>query len=256
MSKIKLPEDQQVGITEAGDPAFHLEIFDNLKRANIIITKRLTDQLIDKLVENKDKVILHLTVTGMGGTKLEPFVPPLQTTLEKAVKLCEKGFPPEHIVIRIDPIIPTPKGVTNAINVIHDFVKYLPDIKRYRWSSLDMYQHVKDRFTSIGAKVPYESFHAPQNYINGLYSMLEGIAKVNELELEACAEINQNSPCVSQKDLDILGITDIELVGSAEQRKGCHCPANKTELIKGKPTRCPNSCLYCFWKEDSSDKTQ
>ena len=81
--KEKVDITQQVGITESGEIAFNLEAFDNLRNANIIITKRLTDKLIEKLIENKDKIILHLTCTGMGGTKIEQLVPTLDVTYEK-----------------------------------------------------------------------------------------------------------------------------------------------------------------------------
>ena len=70
------------------------------------------------------------------------------------------------------------------------------------------------------------------------------------LKLESCAE---NVPteyqvgCISKLDIEIMGV-DIELVGSSRQRRGCLCPSNKVELIKGKPQRCENKCMYCFWK--------
>lgn len=240
--------NQQIGITENGEVAFNLDIFDNLKRANIIITKRLTDNLIDKLIEHQDKCILHLTVTGMGGSKIEPFVPTLEETYEKFSQLIDKGFPIKQVVLRIDPIIPTPKGVQTALKVIKLFINNF-NIKRIRWSSLDMYKHVLERFKEENIKPPYETFNANIVKINGLYSILQGICYVNDIDLEACGEEGYHTPCISQKDLDILQINDIKLIGSAEQRKTCGCPSNKTELIKGKPQRCPNKCLYCFWKE-------
>ena len=43
---------QKIGITESGEVAYNLDVFDRLCDANIIITKSLTDKLIDKLVEN------------------------------------------------------------------------------------------------------------------------------------------------------------------------------------------------------------
>lgn len=69
--------------------------------------------------------------------------------------------------------------------------------------------------------------------------------------VEACGEPGIDSiPCLSQKDIDILGLTDeIVLEGSAKQRKSCGCPANKTSLFKGKPERCLHKCLYCYWKD-------
>lgn len=87
MSKEKVNKDKRIGTTEIGDPCFHLEIFDNLYRGNIIITKHLTNQLCGKLIENKEKVILHLTCTGYGGTKVEPFVPPYQDTYSQCMDL-------------------------------------------------------------------------------------------------------------------------------------------------------------------------
>ena len=45
-----MKKDNFVGITESGEVAFNLDVFDNLYNANIIITKRLTDNLIKKIV--------------------------------------------------------------------------------------------------------------------------------------------------------------------------------------------------------------
>lgn len=113
-----------------------------------------------------------------------------------------------------------------------------------------MYKHVIERFQEEKIKPPYETFNASIVKINGLYSILQGICYVNNIDLEACGEEGFHTPCISQKDLDILQIKDIKLIGSAEQRKTCSCPSYKTELIKGKPHRCPNKCLYCFWKDN------
>jgi hypothetical protein len=68
--------------------------------------------------------------------------------------------------------------------------------------------------------------------------------------IEACGEPGIVSiSCLSQKDIDILGLTDeITLEGSAEQRESCGCPANKSELLKVKPHQCENKCLYCYWR--------
>ena len=78
---MKLDNSQKIGITESGEISFNLEAFDRLYDGNIIITKRLTDKLIEKLVEHRDKCILHLTCTGFGGSKIEPLSPkPIQSS--------------------------------------------------------------------------------------------------------------------------------------------------------------------------------
>lgn len=251
-------KNNRIGITENCDPAFHLEIFGNLYKGNIIVTKRLTDKLIDKLVENKDKVILHLTCTGMGGTKIEPLVPDVETTYRKACTLIEKGFPVEHIVLRIDPIIPTEKGIATAENVVDKFKA--TGIKRVRISFLDMYKHVEERFKAQGIRLPdnYHGFHADDRARLEAWKHMVDCCAPYGMEIEMCGEPPiegtdfKSTPCLSQKDIDILGLTDeIVLEGKKEQRGTCDCPANKYQLWRGKPERCEHKCLYCYWKEES-----
>lgn len=245
---MKVDKEQYVGITETSDPSFHLELFDNLCKANIIVTKRLTNKLNEKLIEYKDKCILHLTCTGYGGSVLEPFVPTLEQTHIKFKELIDGGFPIEHVVLRIDPCIPTLKGLEKVRSVIGMFKN--DGIKRVRFSVLDMYKHVKDRFNEKSIPLPYDTFHAPLENRMDVYNALKVLGFRYGFEVETCGEPDIESvSCISQRDIDILGLTDeIELFGDKEQRKSCHCPANKHQLIKGKPSQCENHCLYCFWK--------
>ena len=140
-------KENRIGVTESNEIAYNLDAFDRLYKGNIIITKRLTDKLIEKLIEYKDKIILHLTVTGMGSTRIEPFVPSPQTTLEKLQKLINGGFPTDHIVLRVDPIVPTERGIETALDVIAAFGGL--GIGRLRFSFLDNYKHVKKRFRNV-----------------------------------------------------------------------------------------------------------
>ncbi|MBP5456175.1 MAG: DUF1848 family protein [Paludibacteraceae bacterium] len=246
----KLPRTQCIGVVENTDPSFHIDdIFSNLYPGNIIITKRLTNPLIDKLIENKDKCILHLTVTGMGGTKVEPFTPTVEQTLAKFITLTAKGFPIENVVLRVDPIIPTERGWANVERVMSAFGD--SGIKRLRFSILDMYPHVMDRFESLGFPLPFKTFHAPLETRLEIRDRLLKYGEQYGFEVEACGEPGIDSiPCLSQKDIDILGLGDtIKLVGSAGQRENCKCPANKKSLYTGKPERCQNSCVYCYWKD-------
>lgn len=249
MMKEKIDESQIVGITETGEVSFNLDVFDRLYNANIIITKRLTNALIEKLVERKEKIILHFTVTGHGSTKIEPFVPNLKTSLSKFNSLLGRGFPIEQCVLRIDPIIPTDDGVETACKVATEFARF--GIKRVRFSILDMYDHVKKRFEEKGIELPYETFHAPLKKRIEIYDRLVELGNTYGFDVEACGEPGMEEiSCISQKDLDILGLSDkITLVGNAEQRKSCLCPSNKRQLIKnGFKKECFNKCLYCYIK--------
>ena len=245
-----VPHSQRVGITEAGEIAYNLDAFDRLYRANIIITKSLTDKLIQKLLEHKERIILHLTCTGHGGTVLEPLVPTPEKTHKQVLKLVNNGFPVSQIVLRIDPIVPTAEGRKTAYYVAALFSDI--GIKRLRFSVLDMYKHVAERMKKIDYSIPYFTFHASEGSRKTILKGLQAIGVKYGYEIESCGEPGIDSrPCVSQKDIDILGLkNEIILTSSAEQRKTCSCPANKSELIKnGRPHRCQNKCLYCFWKD-------
>jgi hypothetical protein len=250
-----MEETQKFGITEAGEVSFNLDVFDRLYEGNIIITKRLTSKLIDKLIEHKDKIILHLTCTGWGGSVLEPFVPVLETTRKKFGELIEKGFPIEQCVLRIDPIIPTIEGMDRLFGVLRAFSDV--GIKRVRFSVIDMYEHVKKRFNEANIVLPFVTFHAPLEIRENIYNILIDFGKQYGFDVEACAEPGIESvSCLSQKDVDILGLSDkITLIGNKEQRSNCHCPANKSELIESgdRGKRCLNKCLYCFWLDRNSE---
>lgn len=236
----------KIGITEAGEVAFNLDIFDRLYEGNIIITKRLSDKVIEKLVEHQDKIILHLGCTGFGGSPVEPLVPIPEQTYNKFQKLISLGFPLSHVVLRIDPVIPTDRGIETAWKVLEMFKD--SGIPRVRFSILDMYNHVKERFKELGFPIPYDTFHAPYEIRKKVYDLF---MNYDQFIIETCAEPGfQSVSCLSQKDIDILGL-NIKLEGLKEQRKNCGCPANKTELIKGKPHRCEHNCTYCFWKDEN-----
>lgn len=255
---MKIDKSQKVGITEASEISFFLDAFDRLYDANIIITKRLTNELIDKLAENSDKCILHLTVTGFAGSKIEPLTPTKDIIKDKLLTLIGKGFPVSHIVLRVDPIIPTDKGIETAIDVLKTFSDV--GISRVRLSFLDMYKHVIERFSKEGIEIPsiYKNGDGTVNFHSDIKVRMKKLVVLSDVakelgycSVEVCGEPGIKSvSCLSQKDIDILGLTDkITLIGNKGQRSSCGCPANKTELLKvGKPSRCENSCLYCFWR--------
>ena len=53
--------------------------------------------------------------------------------------------------------------------------------------------------------------------------------------------------CVSEKDLEILGVEKIPNLSMGGPRPGCKCLAIKRELLTNKK-QCPHGCLYCYWR--------
>lgn len=234
----------KVGITERGDAGVDFSWVDKLLPINIIISKNLNDSLINALLDNQSKIIFHMTCTGYGSTILEPNVPNWAWTHNQVKRLIEAGFPVEQIVLRIDPIIPTKRGIERAEDTLEDFLD--TGIKRVRYSFLDMYPHVKKRFEAEGLPLPYETFGPPSSSVLLAVEMLTRFEKY--YHMESCAEYTKHQMgCISQLDFDILHIHNDNLAGGY-QRRGCMCLAGKTELLNSK-TRCPHQCLYCYWKD-------
>lgn len=237
------------GVTEAGDAGLDTSWADKLLDGNIIISKHVTDRnknFLDLLLKNKEKIILHVTCTGYGGSKMEPNVPKIEDVYNGVCKLIIQGFPVEQIVLRTDPIIPTEVGIDHVRRVWYYFKD--TGIKRCRYSIIDMYKHTQKRIMEAYGKLPFEGFKAPQDMINRvLYAM--SFYRGDVYDFESCAE---NLPdavgCISRKDYEILGLDTSDIQEGGFQRKGCLCCSGKTELLTNKK-RCPSGCLYCYWRD-------
>jgi DNA repair photolyase len=226
-----------IGVTERGDPAYTNVWYNwvqDLKRPAILISK-CVHQMYYKLKRLTFKnVIVHCTITGFGGTILEPMVPKYEDSLRLVEDLADL-IGRERIVIRMDPIILTPKGVIN-VQKINDWA--LEHGFRRRISFMDNYNHVKERFRIAGLPQLSYDFHAPLD---------QRLAFWNKLgKPEVCGEPGMPcSGCVSAKDLEILGVT--ERLERGNQRATCQCLAAKHELLNSR-SQCPHGCLYCYWK--------
>lgn len=246
----------KIGITERGDAGIDLSWGSRINEMDfaIIITKNVgAPGFAEELMKYKNKVILHATVTGFGGTPVEPNVPSPQESYIAIKKVIEMGFPIEQIVLRVDPIIPTDKGIEQARSVMGYFKPL--GIKRCRISILDMYPHVKERFRQHNIRVPYESFTAPAHMKAKWMFMLNEFKDI--YEFEACAEdLPFATGCISHKDMAILKIEpdQEDEANPFRQRTMCLCLTGKTELLT-KKKQCPHGCLYCYWKNEQRKKS-
>ena len=247
----------RIGITERGDASLDFGWVNKLSTVDgaILITKNITDKFmghVHRCTELGHRIIVHCTCTGWGKTILEPNVPTYQKQLDNLRTLLSKGFPKSNCVLRIDPIIPTEAGLNRAREVLlmAESLGFLPDM-RVRISLLDEFDHVKDRFIMAGLDTIYYSKNFPQywemqNTIRALHSF--------NATFELCAEkyFPDSSKfikcgCVSNKDLEILGLPQYTSGINPQGRNGCLCLCAKTELLS-KPEPCEHQCLYCYWK--------
>lgn len=236
---------QKIGMTEQGDPVFDLRWKKFVKDGNpaILITKN-PDKLYDLLKEmNCDlNLIIHCTITGYGGTIVEPNVPDYKKSIDALVAFVD-WFGSNRVVLRIDPILPSKKYVELSklvLNEVKDRLK--DDVCRVRISFYDNYNHSKERFDKLGIKIPYNTFHLSK----------EKRLKIWEYfgKPELCGEdIIESSPCLSEKDCLILGVEPS--IEKTNQRSTCNCLSNKIELLKRTGCQCDHKCAYCYLKKEN-----
>lgn len=252
----------KIGITEAGDAGIDLSWTDKMDSVDgaILITKCISQAFINAALEYKEKIIIHATLTGYGSSVLESNVPSPKDEYKAICSLIEQGFTKEKIVIRIDPIIPTNKGLKVAFNVFKKFIDN--GFKRFKVSIIDMYPHARSRFTQAGITLPYDNngFSPSKQQINNTNDMLKSVKEYyvscnndDELRIESCAEPDLTESiicgCISEYDLKMLNLDINEIDNTGFQRRNCLCYSGKTELLNNKK-RCKHGCLYCYWKNN------
>ncbi len=226
----------KIGITERGDAGLDFSWIEKSKKYDgiILITKCLSDKFIEEA--SKVNSIVHATITGYGGSILEPNVKMWKWSagqFSKLVNIIGKN----RVVLRIDPIVPN--DTVTSFLVYNALSKYNTKV---RISFLDNYPHVRARFIKVGLQpLPY-NFHAPLDLRKHIYEQF------NNKNIEVCGEPGFDSVgCVSEKDLKILGIEVPKNVKRGFQRLECSCLSVKHEIFTERK-RCPNECLYCYWK--------
>lgn len=242
----------KIGITESGDAGLYFQ--DVLRKLStvdgaILITKDPRILLNSFHILEPYNIIIHATITGYGGSTIEPNVPPVYETLESYKELV-KIFGPERVVLRVDPVIPTPRGIETACGIVAHTQG------RLRVSVLDLYKHVIHRFheecpllldklisVDYGEGVLYkDSIHANDSIRVPLLNTLKALGA------EICAEPGvECTGCVSERDLKALGLELKEITKVGVQRHYCRCLDIKTELLDRKE-KCPHGCLYCYWR--------
>lgn len=250
---------KKIGITETYDPCFVPDWETKLLEANIVISKELNDEMIEKLLIVKNSVIFHHTVTGQGGSVLEPNVKPPDVEFAQFEKLLSRGFPLDHYVLRLDPIIllnsETQERVENVLNLWKWYAADYDNVHvRCRVSIVDLYPHARERLAAAGIDVFYDGFRAPPAVFARAAKIMEQYSEY--FNFECCAEPGfapypfiKQMGCASQFDIFLLGLHEHDYgMPEKKQRGDCLCLAKK-QILGVKPGRCPHGCLYCFWKD-------
>lgn len=251
--------DKLLVASEYTEPSFFAErITEGLVRESktnkcglLLITKDIAGStpIWKKAKELGIPTITHVTITGLGGTTLEPrvknWVEACQDLIYFASTYAVENL--SDLVLRIDPLIPKVSDFSVIDKILN--TAFQCGIHRCRISVVDYYQFVRDKFLQEKIPLTSSSIEPPLSLKTELLMKLAElcIGKYG-MSLESCAE-----------DIDIPGL---EKVGCADRnewkslgldlplgnpkRPTCFCNVTKYDLLSHEPT-CGYNCLYCYW---------
>lgn len=248
----------KIGITERGDAGLDFSWRNKLASVDnkaILITKRLSHEFCNAVLEETAagaKLMVHATITGLGGTVIEPNVMTPGTCLNNLQELLNNGFPAKQVILRIDPIIPGYEHYAKHVLDLALQMNILPKVT-CKVSVMDGYRHVHERFNALGIPLCFQGFAPEQMIFDRINNMIGKYSEQYGIHFTSCSEnkLTNATPagCIDQDVCQILDV-DFDFNGVNPQKRGdCLCLSGvKTELLTSKK-RCPHQCAYCYWKD-------
>ncbi len=200
-----------------------------------------------------DQLYLLYSITGLGGTFIEPGVPPPAPAVDQLDALIEIVGSPERISVRFDPVVFW--NDDHGLNTnLHFFKALAPElsirgIKAVRFSFTQWYNKALKR-----AKNHNLNFYDPplEEKLDCAQQLVD-IAGDKKLVLYACSqdflaqvEGVEPSACIDGNLLDKLHPLHLPVSKAKDrsQRQDCRC-TNSVDI--GSYTQhCGHSCLYCY----------
>ena len=194
-----------------------------------------------------DQLFLHYTITGMGGTMLEPFVPSLSYSLSLLSELIDFFKSPLRIRIRFDPIvhfwIQNGQEICNLDyfpELAHEISKY--GIRGVSTSWAHIYPKVKSRL--LKKNIRPKKINKSQKLKE--FAWMREVALEKKLELHVCCDnVFPESRCIDGTLYNTLHPRGYKASENraTSQRRECGC----TESWDiGWYNTCVHGCVYCY----------
>ncbi|MFH1379546.1 MAG: DUF1848 family protein [bacterium] len=193
------------------------------------------------------QIVIHLTVTGMGGSIFEPHIPTSGQILKELPDIIQFAGSPERLVWRFDPIMHLKKGSQKYSNI--SFFPFLAEefskhhISTIKISWLSLYKKVIRNINKIGWEPADISLETKKKQAR----KLECIAQKNNQKIEyCCIDGFPVSQCIDGALLNALHPD--KLVCSTKRARGQRALCGCTESIDigWYNQACPHGCIYCY----------
>ncbi|MCX7751006.1 MAG: DUF1848 domain-containing protein [Candidatus Bipolaricaulota bacterium] len=201
-----------------------------------------------RLLRRYDQLFFHFTVTGLGGTELEPGVPPPEEALGQLPGLVALAGRPERVVLRFDPIVHWWEEGRLRSN--------LPWAEAvFRAARRVGARDVRTSFATLYGKVLRRGvrwWEPPAKEKHRIARELKDLAEVYGVELGACADpVLEEAgiprvPCIDGRRLTALHPAGepASLRRDRGQRPECLC--TESADIGSYTRACPGGCRYCY----------
>jgi hypothetical protein len=207
----------------------------------------LTNQPLRKILAAYRQLYVHLTITGLGGSVLEPRIPPWQEVAGMLAWLVDCIGDARRISWRFDPIIRAEVDgeLLSNFELFPEIIRKVSrtGIPLCRTSWVEPYAKVQRRCASRGVSLRLHSLDERQEHARELVR----IAERHGIAMQFCAVKDfPRSQCIdggllSELHPDGLKCTQVRAKG---QRPLCGC--TQSIDIGWYSQKCPHGCLYCY----------
>lgn len=255
---------------KTGDPTLNYSWVSSLTDINIIQTKSITDDFIKVCIENKNRIFIHLVITGMGKTVFEPNIQSVKTTFLQLRKLIDLGFPEKQILVIVNPILPNDNGLRALELLLRVFTEFKMLRLRYVRFNILTYKSVNDGKDSSPHYIKQEkekfvvandnilkrqSTKQIMPYLIKTSSFFKDYFKLLKKYETIISIDNSIEPLIGVRELMPFGYNNSWLNEDGSNDKLIHYEnGNKfkpiVNIISNKnPVRCANRCLLCYHKQ-------
>ena len=220
----------------------------------VIWTKNPRNMLLHSelrsILKELDQVYVLLTITGLGGTALEPGAPKTEHVFRQLPEIIRLIGSPERLAIRYDPLIDVVHHQKERIcnieagrfeQVLHR--AHNLGIKRIITSYVTVYQKVEKRLTQNGFEIVQHPLDEIADFIQD--RMIRRAEKLG-ITVSTCVQPDLTARgCIDGETLMRLhpGQERCSLAKDPSQRDACHCTKS---LDIGQWFACYHNCLYCY----------
>lgn len=227
---------------KASPESVHSVVLWTKNPANILQHEKLRTCLLDY-----DQLFIHLTITGLGSTVLEPGVPPAETVLSFLPSLIGFVGDPQRIRIRFDPIIKVRLPGGSLLSNFEFFEHLAPvvsqhGIRNITSSWVTVYEKVSQRMQCHQLKIiePDRTERDQQG------KRILQIAKGYGIRMHWCCVSGfPRSRCIDGPLLSKLHPKGYQANGERAGGQRPRCGCTKSWDI-GWYYKCAHGCLYCY----------